>query len=401
MTFGVNTKTVQYQASPSFSIEGRSNGTSSWVTSQIDNSGISTIVSACRKGSQLRGLRGSVSDIGGEMVLQRTEIFRRREVATPPSNGKIRSFTYGTQTGFVPTFNAALSSGAILNAFGTSAVAAVLPTNPVASMATAIAELRREGLPSLPGKQLREQSDLLRRRAGSEYLNVEFGWLPLVSDLKAFAYAVKHSRALIDQYVKNSDVKIRRRYTRPIERDTRVTTGGGFIAPLIASQAASGSVSEELYTRFWFSGAFRYHVPVDTDFMNRLLRYESLANHLLGSRITPEVVWNLAPWSWALDWFTNAGDVIHNISLLGVDGLVMQYGYAMREQRTTASYVQTVIPTAQTYIAGRSAGMTVVKTMKQRVRANPYGFGVDDLTLTNRQLAILAALGLTRGQRDR
>lgn len=401
MTFGITTKTEVYQTSAPFYTEGRSNGTASWVTAEVTPFGKSTITSACRKGSQLRGLRGSTSDIGGEMVLERTETFRAGRTASPPSNGKVRRYCYGFQVGFTPTFNATYASGDDLEEYGAYAVSQTIPTNPVASMAVALGELKREGLPSIPGKQLRDTTDLLRRRAGSEYLNVEFGWLPLVRDLGQFLTAVKFSRAIIDQYVKDSNRKIRRRHTGFTVRDTRITEGGGFILPTIASIAATGHVSEQLSTKFWFSGAFRYHVPVDSGFMNRLLRYEALANKLFGTRITPEVVWNLAPWSWAVDWFTNAGDVIHNISALGSDGLVMQYGYAMREQRTTASYVQRVNPNEQSYIANRSAYMTVNKTMKQRVRANPYGFGISDLDLSKRQLAILAALGLTQGKRDR
>jgi hypothetical protein len=137
--------------------------------------------------------------------------------------------------------------------------------------------------------------------------------------------------------------------------------------------------------------------------MGRLRRYEALANHLFGTRITPELVWNLAPWSWAFDWFTNAGDVIHNISLLGVDGLVLQYGYAMRSMNVKHEMVQTVT----SGLGGRNLGFggltstrLVFTETKQRIRANPYGFGIDDLSLSGRQLAILAALGLTKGKRD-
>jgi hypothetical protein len=47
-----------------------------------------------------------------------------------------------------------------------------------------------------------------------------------------------------------------------------------------------------------------------------------------------------------------------------------------------------------------TVGSEVRSEWKERVRANPYGFGIDDISLSARQLAILAALGLTRGQRN-
>jgi hypothetical protein len=292
---------------------------------------------------------------------------------------------------------AVAGSGSVMDAFGTSAIARVLPTNPNASLATAIGELRQDGLPRLPGSSLKDSTSNARK-AGGEYLNVEFGWLPLVSDLQDFARSVRNSRQLIDQYVRDSDRKIRRRYTPEGVESTSVFTGTGrFFGQNIIGTGTTVSRKDD--TRLWFSGAFKYHVPIDDGFYNRLLRFEALANHLFGTRITPELVWNLAPWSWAVDWFTNAGDVIHNISLLGVDGLVMQYGYAMRHHS-----VSELISGGFSFVeSGKTHSgwcqRLVATEYKQRVRANPYGFGIDDVSLSNAQLAILAALGLSRGKR--
>jgi hypothetical protein len=74
------------------------------------------------------------------------------------------SYTYGVNP-------AASGSLANMNQFGTSAIARVLPTNPNSSLATALGELKQDGLPSLPGAGMRDQVDRARR-AGNEYLNV-------------------------------------------------------------------------------------------------------------------------------------------------------------------------------------------------------------------------------------
>ncbi len=61
-------------------------------------------------------------------------------------------------------------------------IAQAAPTVPQANLLTTAAEVLREGI-SLPGKNilgaLREQSSLLRG-VGGEYLNAQFGWLPLM-----------------------------------------------------------------------------------------------------------------------------------------------------------------------------------------------------------------------------
>jgi hypothetical protein len=79
---------------------------------------------------------------------------------------------------------------------------------------------------------------------------------------------------------------------------------------------------------------------------------------------------------------------------MAVDGLVIQYGYVMEHKVTTRSYYN---DGAHSY-----KGDYVVSPVhlfyetKRRVRASPFGFGLDWSGFTPRQLAITAALGLTR-----
>lgn len=349
------------------------------------------------------GGSGLDGDVGGPLFLERRGIASATMLRVPSGNpyvqgtvgaGSITGYTVGSLT---PT--PASASVGSLNSYGASAVAASLPTNPNASLAVALGELHADGLPKIPGASLKEQT-AIARRAGDEYLNVEFGWLPLVRDLQAFAHSVKDAHALIAQYRKGSDQKIRRRAGGPSVASSGVFSGVGSMNPSNTGIITSCTASETYELRYWFSGAFRYHVPIGDSTWERLSRYEQYSNYLFGTRITPEVVWNLAPWSWAVDWFTNAGDVIHNISTLGFDGLVMQYGYAMRQELRKAVIVHTTTGNGFSGVAaGLRASRTEVIEFKQRVPANPYGFGIDDISLSKTQLAILAALGLTRGKR--
>jgi len=125
------------------------------------------------------------------------------------------------------------------------------------------------------------------------------------------------------------------------------------------------------------------------------------ANHLFGVIPTPEVVWELTPWSWAVDWFTNVGDVMSNVSSFITDGLVLQYGYIMEHTRVFGEIVCTVPPSqvGQYGLTGGVLKRTYVREYKTRIHADPYGFGIDDTTLTKRQLSILGALGLSKGSR--
>jgi hypothetical protein len=276
-----------------------------------------------------------------------------------------------------------------LNAAGTTAIARSAPNNPAFDMTVAIAEVVREGIPSMVGLNLWKERTQLARGAGSEYLNFQFGWKPLMSDIQSFARTVKDSHAILDSYRKGSDKKIRVGYSFPDYDWTDVYQGGGFFPwPSAYNQSGTGTLVRTQRTQRWFSGAFRYHIPTTDTVLGKFNNWLSMADRLLGVKVTPEDVWNLAPWSWAVDWFTNTGDVLRNVSNLGKDGLVLQYGYVMDHRRNSREYYCN--------FPGGFTSRIVLEEWKRRRQATPYGFGVDFSSLSARQVAIIAALGLSR-----
>jgi len=119
------------------------------------------------------------------------------------------------------------------------------------------------------------------------------------------------------------------------------------------------------------------------------------AQKILGTDLTPETLWNLAPWSWAVDWIMPVGDLIGNLQDMASDGLVLRYGYIMEHSFVSDTYTfqgPTGLPASLvpgSYILSRET--------KKRVRATPYGFGLTWSGFSPRQLAILTALGISRG----
>ncbi len=277
---------------------------------------------------------------------------------------------------------------------GTTAIARSLPTNPSAQLSVALGELTNDGLPRIIGSTAFKEQVRTAKKAGDEYLNYEFGWLPLVSDLKKFAHAVKHRDQIMKGYMKYSDKQIRRSYDFPSTEGSATYTGNGSIDSS-TSMYCRADLTYSYRSREWFSGAFKYHVPTPTGFAGKVGYYKAEASKILGLELTPEVVWNLAPWSWAVDWFTNTGDVIHNISRLGKDGLVMRYGYQMRYAEASRE-IRYIPRSDYPLTAGFSSRWLKTNSISQRVRATPYGFGLTYDGLSNQQKAVVAALGLTR-----
>lgn len=276
-----------------------------------------------------------------------------------------------------------------LEQHGTTMIARSVPNDPSADLAVSGAEILREGVPSIVGLTTLKSRSLAARNAGKEYLNLEFGWKPLVSEVRTLAKSVRESEQTWSAYRKGSGKKTRVGYHMDDLTSTRVYHGNFLPIPSGVNEfVTNGTLIEQTRNHTWFKGAFKYYVPEPVDFPSKMQYWNSQASKILGLRLDPEVMWNLAPWSWAVDWFTNTGDVLKNISLLGKDGLALQYGYAMSEQSILIERTGSIL--------GQSLWRNSLSKRCRRLPATPYGFGVDMSALSGRQIAILAALGISR-----
>lgn len=156
--------------------------------------------------------------------------------------------------------DASASSNYSLDMFGTHAISAVLPTNPVGDAATFLGELR-EGIPKLIGSSLFKSRLRDLRSVGDEYLNVQFGWKPFVKDLQKFATGVKDHNVILEQLIRDSGRNVRRRYSGAPEVTTVETSRTGiYPQPAQTTALHNGSGTQVTTTRIerkrWFSGAF-------------------------------------------------------------------------------------------------------------------------------------------------
>lgn len=303
--------------------------------------------------------------------------------------------------------------------YGKRLLAAAVPTVPQTNLLTTAAEILREGI-SIPGRNiidaLRNQTGLLRG-AGSEYLNAQFGWLPLMSEFNKLLKSVVNASEMVANLERNSGRLVRRRRSMPISRTvtqsnlvhkTRLLLAGGSLldssnyhglwqsVPDNTGQLAS--IVKQTSDEIWLSAQFAYYLDPGKDLKGKFARYGLLANHLLGLRLTPEVLWELTPWSWLVDYFVDLGSAFKLYSQFSNDSLVMRYGYLMRK----TSQKVTVSATFPPFKDGQTIRVTTTreKVIKNRYRATPYGFGLDPNGFSVRQWAILAALGFSKAPRS-
>jgi len=263
--------------------------------------------------------------------------------------------------------------------------------------------------PTYPAVSLMGEKALKFRTYGSEYLNVQFGWLPFVNELMGIIESLCMASVSISQLKRDSDRQVRRKFVFD-EGTTNVVTEHSGVSPFVSGAVPvagpmfpgdSARIRKTVRTtrNAWFSGAYMYHLAGSKTSFEKLQRYEQMANYLLGTRITPEVLWELAPWSWLVDWFVNIGDIISNATRLSEDGLVLKYGYLMVHTKR-----ETILEVAPQRILGTSnftppCSLTFTRETKQRYRSGPFGFGLDMDSLNGTQKAILVALGISLQKR--
>lgn len=352
---------------------------------------------------------GSLRDVGGSFFTTGVTDFEIdwSNVKTPEVFGAQYSgpqFPFSPHQGVLDvlkdSYIAALSDSR-MDAYGTTAIANCIPTNPIVDGVSSLVELGREGIPSIPFKALAKSKFKSAKEYGNEYLNANFGWLPLVSDIQKAAKATIESEKILKQLHRDSGKPVRRQYEFPSESITR---GGDQVGTRYSWTPSAQStwlyngggkltIMDELSTKTWFSGSFTYHLPDNGTGLGKLEMQAAEARKLYGVEFTPETLWNLLPWSWLVDYGTNTGDIIHNLTRFMSDKLVMNYGYLMRQSSIKRTYTLS----GGCLIGGPGQlNMSITATTKQRRPATPYGFGFNMDGLSGRQQAILAALGLSR-----
>lgn len=365
--------------------------------------------------------KGSFNDEGGSFQTTKSYVdgiyAKHYTLKVPQFVGQPQYFLYdGPIFGYFPNapgkttldFPASIaSSDAALVKQGTTAIARCEPTNSLADLSTFLGETYTDGLPLAPLTRTWKAEVDAAKAAGSEFLNVVFGWAPLVSDITSLSNAAVKAHATILQYERDSGKQVRRTYKFKSVKDTTSETliasnTGGKIAggaqTMWDLSGPTGYVTKkvETFRDQWFSGAFTYHLPSDFDSRNALGDAASEAQKILGQPLSPDTIWELTPWSWAIDWFSNAGDYIHNLHAFNSNGLVMRYGYMM--EHTIVKHTYTLSDACLYGRGGRSRvpPLVLVTESKKRIHANPFGFGLTWSGLSSLQLSILAALGISR-----
>jgi len=285
-----------------------------------------------------------------------------------------------------------ISGASALDSDGTFAINQCRPTTPAVDLATSVAEFVSEGgrFASIPGTG---------GSLGDEWLNYSLAISPNIGTVHDLRSAMEHQEKLISQYERDAGRLIRRRFDPDfwLEKDARSVTqtnvlpmswdAGNIGALSIVSGRGTQTSIQKITRHRWFSGAFTYPLP-DKGWRRTLQELD----HVYGFTPGVDTAWELVPFSFVADYFTNLGDVFSNLDSFAEDGLVMPYGYIMQRKIFEADVRWNGPIWAGSTTKNVELTAHVEVDVRQRRAATPFGFGFSWSDITPRQVATLAAL---------
>jgi hypothetical protein len=286
--------------------------------------------------------------------------------------------------------------GLSLDAWGPTAYARMKPTKPSMDLAVSIGELK-----DFPGmlKQLASKEIFQLPKA---FLAYQFGWRPMIKEIQDLVSMTEKINRRAQWLIRNNGKPVRTR-CKLAETNNNPTVEDTF-----GYDAFSHSVVTQMYhtvprsrivrvenSAVWASARWRYWLPPG---LSNVEFSTALKRELYGLSPRPSVIYNLMPWTWLIDWFTNLGDMVENLDAGVADRVAADYIYVMGSsvRKTTRESSASFFGYPDHRIVKVNAKVTYEQSNKKRIRGSPFGFGIKDSELSNMQLAILGALGLSR-----
>lgn len=175
------------------------------------------------------------------------------------------------------------------------------------------------------------------QKVGANYLGWEFGWLPLIGDIKRLLNMqmyIHRTMKNIDKLYSGRGLRRRVRLDRGSAEATYHDVFSSFAFGLLQT---SGSVQKFTEVELW--GTIRWYPTTKPPFDHNTGRYNQeilrIVNGLTVEGIA-QGVWDLIPWSWLIDWFANVGEFLgtysYSIPAKPQDICVM------RHSKTTVTY---------------------------------------------------------------
>lgn len=249
---------------------------------------------------------------------------------------------------------------------------------------------------------------LAPKKVADHFLNHSFGWVPFIKDIEATCDNIINSDEKIRRISANNGKDQRRRVTLLNHTEETVLGGDnlclvspGNIAFIQSMFSAQPSYEVTLMRKIHAHsvGRFRYYIPYFDSNNPEALGVLGAARRQLaihGARISPANVYKSIKWTWLIDWVSNSGRTVSALNDQLLDNMAATYLFLCHTEEKTYHFRQ-ILPFVASSGGPKVLEWTRFIGVKQRKEAEaPFGFGLSWESLSPKQLALLAAIGITR-----
>lgn len=263
-------------------------------------------------------------------------------------------------------------------AVATKVAAGTNPNKSYVDLGVMVGELRE-----LPQLAFKVGSDFIKGHAKNN-LTIEFGLKPLLSDIrkmfefqKSFDRRLKNINTLADTGRLSRRMSLGSSSNSTVLKDYPVQSYGRFI---------TRDVHVKTTETVW--GHVTWTLVKELPSLPSA-RQDLASKALFGQTLDLVTLWELLPWSWLIDWFSNAGELISLTR--GIIPATHGAVSVMRHKKTTYSFDDYTLPDG----TGALTSCEVLVETKSRVPVSP-ALEAQLPFLTNRQMSILGSIALTR-----
>lgn len=260
---------------------------------------------------------------------------------------------------------------------------------------------------------------LTPKELGDQFLNHQFGWKPFVKDVwDVCDVALFFSDHVARAFEQNGKWQ-KRYFAEPIQTSDELvyqansSSNGTYCSPSLFSfdgyknlrdplgfhnrwRPDNISIRRQSFVKIWYEGRFRSYRPefdkgLQSGYpaLDKARQFMSLA----GFRVNATTLYKVTPWTWLIDWFAGVGDAVQRYEDMLTDTVASEYFYLMRTIESRYEYTLTKQTYSGPLVLKWYSGVT---TKRRAVGASAFGFSASPGGLSGAQMAILAALGMSK-----
>lgn len=225
------------------------------------------------------------------------------------------------------------------------------------------------------------------------HLSKEFGIKPFVSDLRRIASSLKVARAETRRLSIGEGKVLTSHFTKVLTDPAKLA---GEYNWFLASHSCKRLLTVE-YDKSMYHATMKYHYSLG-DFTRRNLDKLVLLD-TLGINLNPKIIWDMLPWSFAVDWILGVGTFLDQFKIQAVQPTVVvdDFCHSVKTRRVITRSNQ--LQWEPTYIEKTKPAVIYeeIQSSYKRRRYIPSFYSALQLSgLSRREITLSAALALTR-----